>query len=615
MLFTLIFSFQQIYAQDRDKSFKMIGKGTEVIDVNQTFRSATEIFPFIKKVNNIYGIAATATVQLEQENSRVRFILVDKNFNEYLICEVYPLLDGDMKVSIDEWSEETALLEKVQPYSVKIETEGATVELIKLSVTTQPDPGINFGQVKKELREQQNEDKIDRLNRNLQQKGLHWRADKTSVSELSWTERKQLYGQSNFPPGFEYYAGGIISTSTGDGSLKSAATESPFVKSWDWRNRHGKNWISPVTDQELCGSCWTFAAAGATEAMVNLYFNQLLNLDLSEQDLLSCSGGGDCTGGYPRMALDYIKESGIVDEAAFPYSSSDETCDVKSTVPSEKIKISGRIDFGTAAYPRSEDVLKKMLIQFGPLSGGLYNWSHAMVLAGYIVVEEGSRFYYRDLNLNTYWITVGAGDPLIGKTVWIFKNSWGSNFGDEGYVYVETDVSNMGWTHALITPLTSDITNYNVVCKDSDGDGYYWWGLGQKPATCTGPDQLDGDDSDPTLGPLDTYGNCIVLQAKPVADFRMDNTILLTGQSVTFSDQSAGAPDTWNWIFEGGTPMYSAEQNPKVYYDLPGIYDVTLVINNVNGSDTIIKENLISVNERLTAAFAAAGLHYIRVKV
>jgi PKD repeat protein len=132
-----------------------------------------------------------------------------------------------------------------------------------------------------------------------------------------------------------------------------------------------------------------------------------------------------------------------------------------------------------------------------------------MVLTGYKVVEEGDRFYYG--GTSTYWITIEAGNPLIGKTVWIYKNSWGPGFGDVGYVYVETPITNIGSTYAIQTPITSLVQGYDVVCEDKDGDGYFWWGLGEKPETCDCPDQPDGDDSDPTLGPLDEYGNCIKL--------------------------------------------------------------------------------------------------------
>lgn len=518
VLLILFFTAQTLTAQNPNGNFKMSGPRSVTLNVNETYSSPAEILPFKNNINKIYGLAITADIQLESEEGLVRVLLVDNNYEEYLIYEGYSLLEESLSWSIDEICEETAIMEGVKANSVKIEIENATITLKNLVVSTQLDPSIKIDKEKKEKKQGQNEEKIKKINENLKRNGKNWIAGPTQVSELSFEEKKMLFGQSTFPPAFEYYAGGVISTSTSDTetpSLKSA-TASPYVKEWDWRNRHGKNWISPVTDQGLCGSCWSFAAAGATEAMVNLYFNQLINPDLSEQDLLSCSNAGSCSGGYPSVALTYITNTGIVDEAAFPYSGTDEPCQNKSKSPEEHIKISGRVDFGSSLYPRSEDNLKKMLIELGPISGGLYDWAHAMTLVGYKVVEEGDKFYYRDLNLKRYWITIEAGNPLIGKTVWIFKNSWSSRFGDGGYVYVETPITNMGWTHGLKTPVISLTKNYEVICEDKDGDGYYWWGLGEKPETCDCPDEPDGDDSDPTLGPIDEYGNFKKLSNVPV---------------------------------------------------------------------------------------------------
>ena len=60
----------------------------------------------------------------------------------------------------------------------------------------------------------------------------------------------------------------------------------------------------------------------------------------------------------------------------------------------------------------------------------------------------------------------------------------------------------------MVLPITSiKYTDANIVCEDRDG--YYYWGIGPKPATCPNcPDEEDGDDSDPTLGPMDEFGNC-----------------------------------------------------------------------------------------------------------
>ena len=596
------------FGQNSDK-FKKEGKNSQTIIVNQTISETTEIFPFGQNGDNIYGLDVTADIELNSDNSLVRLILTDNNFNEYLIYESYNLLlEEGSSFSVKDICEETGILDGVLPYSIQIKIENAQLKLKSISYSTSVDNSLDLESLKKEKKKGQNEVKINKLNKNLKKKGKHWVAGETNVSELSYGERKKLYGQSTIPAGFEYYTGGVIlagsteSSSTDDETLKSATTttESPYVGEWDWRDRHGKDWVSPVTYQEYCGSCWAFAATGATEALVNLYFNKQLNLDLSEQDLLSCSGGGSCDGGYPYIALDYISSTGIVDEATFPYSATDEACTNKGSNPNELIQIGGKVSFGTTECPATEDNLKKLLINYGPVSGGLYDWLHAMTLVGYKTVEEGDQFFYRDLNLERYWITIEAGDPLIGKTVWIFKNSWGKDFGDLGYVYVETDITNIGWTHALQTPVTSQVKNYNVTCEDADGDGYYWWGLGEKPANCPEcPDLADGDDSDPTKGPLDEYGYCITLDGStiPVAMFSADNNEITTGETITFDDNSLNNPTSWNWIFEGGNPATSTEENPSVLYSTAGNYKVSLTATNSDGSDTKVVEGYIEVND------------------
>ena len=576
-------------AQNENKKFKLMGQDSQSIQVEESFSESTEISLSNKQVNKIYGLATTAEVEFTDENGYVRFVLIDNNFNEYLVFESYPLLNGSSTQKILENCEESSLLDGIKPYKLQIEISNANVNLEKLTYSNRSDIA-NIAQAKKDRRKEQNLDKIERLNKNLKSKGLSWVAASTEISELSYEDRRKLYGDSPIPPGFEFYAGGVYSTETSTTStLKSAtASSSPYIDEWDWRNRHGKDWISPIANQGSCGSCWAFASTGAVEAMTNLYFNQQLNLDLSEQDVLSCSGGGSCSGGYPRIALDYISTTGVVDEATFPYAQADLDCSQKGSSPSQLIKIAGRTPFASTEYPRTEDDLKRMLIEMGPVSGGLYDWSHAMVLVGYKVVKEGDYFYYRNLDLQRYWIEIQPGDPLIGKTVWIFKNSWGPRFGDDGYVFVETPISNIGWTHGIKTPITSEVNDYEVVFEDRDGDGYYWWGLGEKPASCPGPDMADGDDSDPTKGPVDEYGYCMPLNGDlaPVASFSSDKQEINVGDSIQLTDLSTNSPTSWYWEFTGGSPSTSVSKNPIVTYENTGTYPIKLTVSNAVGSDT-----------------------------
>lgn len=600
-----------------ESEFSLLGTSIQ-INVRQTY-SENGIYS-LGGVDPIYGLSAYGKVNLISEDSFVRIILVT-NKGEKLVSEFYPLIYEDMQKDDFSICEETCALDGEIPKEVKIEINKATLRLDDLYVIDSPsklskevkEKGI--GQYSKEVKVKQDKNKVKNINAMLSKKNKYWVAGETSVSALSYSEKKKLMAGENIPPGFEYYVGGVIqigypaidldketAKATTNTNTTTATTDtttittSPYVDNWDWRDRHGKNWISPVTNQGSCGSCWAFASTGATEAMVNLFFNQQLNLDLSEQDVLSCSGGGDCSGGYPSNALNYITNIGIVDEVAFPYTETTQICANKEANPTEKIKIGGKVDFGSTAYPKTEDNLKRMLIQMGPVSSGLYDWSHAMVLVGYKVVKEGDTFYYRDMNLARSWKTVAAGDPLIGKTVWIFKNSWGPLFGDDGYVYVETPITNLGWTHAIKIPVTSVVKNYQVVCEDKDGDGYYWWGLGPKPTSCPPSSvQADGNDADSTLGPLDQYGNYVEINNLPTANFTSDRVNITEGETISFSDLSTNTPISWSWNFPGGTPLTSTSKNPTVAYNTEGVYDVTLTATNEAGSNTKTITNYTSV--------------------
>ncbi|MCB0804417.1 MAG: T9SS type A sorting domain-containing protein [Bacteroidales bacterium] len=81
-----------------------------------------------------------------------------------------------------------------------------------------------------------------------------------------------------------------------------------------------------------------------------------------------------------------------------------------------------------------------------------------------------------------------------------------------------------------------------------------------------------------------------------MADFMADETYILEGEQVTFTDMSSGSIVSWEWEFEGGDPATSTEQNPVVTYPTMGIFDVTLTIGDGTETNTITKENYIIVD-------------------
>ena len=83
----------------------------------------------------------------------------------------------------------------------------------------------------------------------------------------------------------------------------------------------------------------------------------------------------------------------------------------------------------------------------------------------------------------------------------------------------------------------------------------------------------------------------------PLADFESDEVLIPLGENVDFTDLSLGVPTNWEWTFEGGTPETSTEQNPQgIVFDQQGEFDVKLIASNNLGSDTIIKEGLITTS-------------------
>lgn len=86
----------------------------------------------------------------------------------------------------------------------------------------------------------------------------------------------------------------------------------------------------------------------------------------------------------------------------------------------------------------------------------------------------------------------------------------------------------------------------------------------------------------------------------PIAHFRSDNTIINFGQSINFFDESGGIPTSWQWIFEGGTPSSSNQQNPSVTYTNGGYYSVKLNVTNSYGMDSVNYVDYIKVGENIS---------------
>jgi C1A family cysteine protease len=192
----------------------------------------------------------------------------------------------------------------------------------------------------------------------------------------------------------------------------------PFPIFWqvDWRNRKGRNNVTPVKDQGYCGSCVSFGTTATLESMLLIEHN--VSLDLSEAELLFC-GGGSCGGWWPDSAVSYLVNKGISQETCFPYQPHNMACSTCFERDNEAIKITNNVVLWDIAQR------KQYLRAVGPVMCvfEVYDDFYSYGTGVYSHVTGGF--------VGLHCVEVIGYNELSG--CWICKNSWGTGWGDGGY--------------------------------------------------------------------------------------------------------------------------------------------------------------------------------------
>ncbi|XP_077229276.1 cysteine proteinase COT44-like [Tasmannia lanceolata] len=220
------------------------------------------------------------------------------------------------------------------------------------------------------------------------------------------------------------YAGlprGVLRQQIGVVNFMYENVTGPLPASIDWRE---KGAVAGVKDQGACGSCWAFSTVAAVEGINQIKTGELVQL--SEQELVDCDKkiNEGCDGGLMDYAFQFIVENGgITSEANYSYTATDNRCDL--TKKNLHVVV---IDGYEDVPPNSEDSLLKAT-------------AHQPVSVAIEAGELDFQFYWSGVfggrcgtDLDHGVTVVGYGETNKGIKYWIVKNSWGSDWGEDGYI-------------------------------------------------------------------------------------------------------------------------------------------------------------------------------------
>jgi len=231
--------------------------------------------------------------------------------------------------------------------------------------------------------------------------------------DLSREEFRDMYLISNFSsPKMEKNNVSILPS--------SSFNIDQLPQEFDWNS---KGVVTGVYDQGACGSCWAFSTTENIESMWAIAGHGLDNLAM--QQLVDCDyNDHGCAGGNPPVAYQYVINAGGMEPLQdYPYTGQDGTCTYNSADVVADIG-----NWGYITTTDDENAMGSWTYQYGPPSACVDAQYWQYYQGGVITQNCG---YHLDHCIQiTGWSTVN------GINAWNVRNSWGTDWGYNGYLYI-----------------------------------------------------------------------------------------------------------------------------------------------------------------------------------
>ena len=187
--------------------------------------------------------------------------------------------------------------------------------------------------------------------------------------------------------------------------------------------------VSPVKDQGQCGSCWAFSSAESLEGQLGLNGHRI---NVSTQNFVDCvSLDYGCSGGWMDDALAYAERTGVETDGDYPYVAVSQNC--QANVSESTIKPTAYVNI-----PPGDDNLRKALLVLGPVSIALdATYKFQSYNASDNIFNDDSC----DATMPDHALLLTGYNDVEGY--WIVKNSWNSDWGRDGYIYINNSVPNV----------------------------------------------------------------------------------------------------------------------------------------------------------------------------